>query len=402
MRIAFLTPEFTTPGHTVGGLANFVGRLARALVDRGHQIEVFTLEPGAGGERDGYLVHEVPLEAPAFIDKLLNLPRRVLPSWRAPVLCNRFRSQKLICELLTRRDQEDPFDIIHTADYGTLGYWLPDLLNERIVLRCSSVTELMRKIEHGRAGSVRSRTEREHKAIRSAACSYAPSRFTADYFRQTLGVDMRVIRPPFFLETEPAETLPFDRPERYLLHCGNINRVKGSDWLAESLSLAWEKCPDLRMIWAGVEGRPGLISSFRKAWGQRAHQVQWLGKQPKAIVYHLMKHAAAVVAPSRCDNLPNVVLEAQALGTPVIGSRGASIDEIVEDGRTGKLVEMENVKELAKALVEAWRGETPFDQPKCLLPQIFNELVPELAICRLLTSVGSRLKLSDSTCIGEQ
>ena len=53
--------------------------------------------------------------------------------------------------------------------------------------------------------------------------------------------------------------------------------------------------------------------------------------------------------PSRVDNYPNACLEAQMLGIPVIGSRNSSLDEMIEDGKTGFLVENGNSKELGDA-----------------------------------------------------
>ena len=45
-----------------------------------------------------------------------------------------------------------------------------------------------------------------------------------------------------------------------------------------------------------------------------------------------------------------VVLEAMAVGKPVIGSRIGGIPEQIEDARTGFLFEMGNVKELARKI----------------------------------------------------
>jgi glycosyltransferase involved in cell wall biosynthesis len=57
-----------------------------------------------------------------------------------------------------------------------------------------------------------------------------------------------------------------------------------------------------------------------------------------------------LVQPSRADNLPLAILEAMALGLPVIGTRVGGIPELVVDGETGLLVEPERPEELAAAL----------------------------------------------------
>jgi glycosyltransferase involved in cell wall biosynthesis len=62
-----------------------------------------------------------------------------------------------------------------------------------------------------------------------------------------------------------------------------------------------------------------------------------------------------LVQPSRADNLPLAVLEAMAVGTPVIGARVGGIPELVVDGETGILIEPEDPAALASALEDLAR-----------------------------------------------
>lgn len=56
-------------------------------------------------------------------------------------------------------------------------------------------------------------------------------------------------------------------------------------------------------------------------------------------VHSWMAACSFVILPSRIDGMPLVVLEAQAMGKPVIASRVGSVPEMIEDGRTGFLCE---------------------------------------------------------------
>ena len=60
--------------------------------------------------------------------------------------------------------------------------------------------------------------------------------------------------------------------------------------------------------------------------------------------------------PSRFDNLPNTVIECLALGVPVIGTIGASIEELVTPGRDGELVPIADPRALAAAITARWRA----------------------------------------------
>jgi glycosyltransferase involved in cell wall biosynthesis len=50
------------------------------------------------------------------------------------------------------------------------------------------------------------------------------------------------------------------------------------------------------------------------------------------------------------DGIPNVILEAMAMGLPVVSTRHSGIPEVVEDGRTGLLVPPGAPQEIATAI----------------------------------------------------
>ena len=78
--------------------------------------------------------------------------------------------------------------------------------------------------------------------------------------------------------------------------------------------------------------------------------VTFVGALPPEDVAREMSGAAAVVAPSRSEALPRVVLEALAAGAPVIATGVGGMPEIVAHGVTGILVLPEDADALATAL----------------------------------------------------
>ena len=66
-----------------------------------------------------------------------------------------------------------------------------------------------------------------------------------------------------------------------------------------------------------------------------------------------MKILDVLILPSvTYEDFPNVVLEAMALGKPVVSTRLAGVPEQINDGETGILVAPNNFEELAKAITE--------------------------------------------------
>jgi len=70
----------------------------------------------------------------------------------------------------------------------------------------------------------------------------------------------------------------------------------------------------------------------------------------------LLRAADVVLLPSTNEGLPLVILEAQAAGVPVIAAPTAGIPEIIEDGKTGFLVEADDAVGYA-ARIELLMGQ---------------------------------------------
>lgn len=82
----------------------------------------------------------------------------------------------------------------------------------------------------------------------------------------------------------------------------------------------------------------------------------WHGSQDRAFVFDLLRRADLFVLPSRLtrsgdrDGLPNVLMEAQAFGVPVLSTPVSGIPELVSHGENGWLAPEKDPPALAEAL----------------------------------------------------
>lgn len=356
MRIAFITPEFVTDYQDGGGLGNYLNRMGKLLVERGHQVEMFLpsdLEPQVL-IHNGIRVERIRVDTPRVVTRLVR--RTVFRS--RPVEWYGWQAQALkLAQAMERRHRESPFDIIQSADYLAVGFAVRHRKGRVHLTRCSSAADLYNRVDGENSIGQRYREELERAAMRRADRVYAPSRFIADHFLRCHGIRVEVLRPPLAMEVIPTVEPPCGLPPRFLVFFGQLTERKGVRWLIESLARAFELEPTLRMVFVGRD-YSNHLGNLMSCLGMNRSKVAVLHPLPKPELYALLQRAEAAVLPSLVDNLPNTVIESLMLGVPVIGTRGASIDELVEQNVTGELVAQGDTKSLAEAMLRVWRLES--------------------------------------------
>jgi glycosyltransferase involved in cell wall biosynthesis len=382
MRIAFITPEFVTDHRNGGGLGNYLNRMGETLLSQGHEVEVFVssyLEPQIL-DHEGMRVNRVAPLSKALAVRILKRIFRML-GLSIPFLL--YSQAWALAAAMERRHRVAPFDLVQSADYLAVGLCVRRLGGRVHLVRCSTAADLYNEIDGHNSKDAKWREKLERRTLRRADKAYAPSRFVAEHFRTRHGIPVEVLRPPVGLEVTPSAEVPSGLPERFLIHFGQLSRRKGTQWLGESLKRACEIEPALRMVWIGPDydnELGAILSHFEKC----SSKVWALSSLPKAQLYAVLQRADATVAPSLVDNLPNTVIESLMLGIPVIGTRGASINELVEQGVTGELISSQDVEGLASVIVRFWRGQSSVQKGFTWRGKIVDEMQPAKAVEGLL------------------
>jgi glycosyltransferase involved in cell wall biosynthesis len=81
-----------------------------------------------------------------------------------------------------------------------------------------------------------------------------------------------------------------------------------------------------------------------------AGNVRFLGRQSRKQVADAMRRCVIFALPSQYEGLGCVYLEAMSAAKPVIACRGQGIDEIIQHGKSGWLIDPGNLQELIAAL----------------------------------------------------
>ncbi len=346
MRIAFLTPEFVTESNFDGGLANYLNRVTINLKDMGHEPVVIV-----ASDRDGMILHNGIEVHKVMMKSSLRKTINVLTLRKLSQAIHWVHQSRRLNIRLKELHRKQPFDIAQYASYTAtaLFRWK----NIPAVVRISSYQKLWDK-HYNLKSSFNGRVcvFLELRSLRRADGVFGPSDLIATVLSEETHRHIEVIESPFLINEEVTdETVyrSFLQGKSYLLFFGTLGRLKGVDIIAEILHPLLSEHQDLHFVFAGkqthYQGLPISEHILQKA-GPYHRRVLFLDKLTHKELYPIVSNAYLVVLPSRIDNLPNTCIESMALGKVVIGSKGASFEQLIEDGKSGFLCDKENPKSL--------------------------------------------------------
>ncbi len=150
-----------------------------------------------------------------------------------------------------------------------------------------------------------------------------------------------------YTDLDPKDTLRkrlgLDPEKFYITFVGSIVKRKGLSYLIS----AFKALPDekLKLL---IIGKGDMMETCRKLSGGDS-RVEFPGYKRNAVEY--IKSSDLFILPSLYEGLPNVVIEAMAVGTPVIATNVFGTPELIEDGKTGVLVPPADTAALKQAML---------------------------------------------------
>jgi colanic acid/amylovoran biosynthesis glycosyltransferase len=140
-----------------------------------------------------------------------------------------------------------------------------------------------------------------------------------------------------------------------IVHIARLVEKKGTRYLIDALALLARDGVAARLVVLG-DGPLRAELEAHAAQAGVSDRVNFLGACPHPEVVQWMRRAAVVAVPSVTaasgdeEGLPTVVLEAAALGRPVVACDAGGTAEAIVDGRTGHVLPQRDAKALARAL----------------------------------------------------
>ncbi len=328
MKLLFVSNLFPDAGEPYRGLDNVT--VLHHLRERGHEIRVLAPRPvlrrRAFTPRDkDDVLRPVFLPVP-YVPKLGGLfnHRLMAAALRPALSC--LRREEPWDLVLTSWLFPDGWAVAHAAGPGPLAliaqgsdvhvYLNSRLRREAILEACSG------------AGAVITRSESLAHLLAGAGVEAGRLRPIHN------GVDTAVFHGGDAVEAR--RRLGLEATGSWLLSVGNLLPVKDPEFLLRAFARIASARPEVRLALAGRGPLRPVLEAQAAALGL-TERVRFLGPLEAAMIGDWMRAADLLVMTSRNEGLPNVILEAQACGLPVVSTRVGGIHEVVDASWKGDL-----------------------------------------------------------------
>jgi D-inositol-3-phosphate glycosyltransferase len=363
-RIAMIsvhTSPLDQPGTgDAGGMNVYVVELAQALAAHGAAVEIFTrttasTQPATVPVDDGVLVRHVPAGPFEGLDKN-DLPGQ---------LC------AFTAGMLQTEAARSPgwYDVVHSH------YWLSGqvgaLVRDRWGVPLAHSMHTMAKVKYaslavGDTPEPEGRVIGEEQVVEAADMLIAN---TEDEAKQLInlydaepsrvevvhpGVDLDVFHPVIGARSRLG--LPEDAV--VLMFAGRIQPLKAPDILLRAVATMLERDPALRsrLVVPVVGGPSGSGLDHPESLAQLADSlgiadvVRFVPPVAQATLADWYSAATLVCVPSYNESFGLVAVEAQATGTPVVAAAVGGLTTVVQDQRSGLLVDSHDPEDYARAM----------------------------------------------------
>lgn len=340
-----------------GGPPEVVRNLAKAEKNEGTQIEVLSLdnpsEPYlADIPQPRYALNQSYLGAFAFSPKLWKWLRANLHRYDGVVMHGIWTFPGIAVRIAARRAGKPYGIFVH----GALDPWFDRQYPMKRLKKLLFWPFQYPVFRDAKAVFFTADAERD-----LALTSYKPNKWESAVVR--LGIS-----DPEAGAVDPAaqiaafhRAMPALQGRRYLLFLSRIHTKKGCDLLIDAFAKVASSVPDVDLVMAGPD-QEGAQSALQRAARQLGieSRVHWPGMIQGDAKWGALRACEAFVLPSHSENFGIAIVEALAVGRPVLISNQVNIwQEIQADG--AGLVE-DDTPEGTERLLHGWFGLSPSER----------------------------------------
>jgi glycosyltransferase involved in cell wall biosynthesis len=207
---------------------------------------------------------------------------------------------------------------------------------------------LFNRLAYGLAGRY------ERRALAEVREITAISPYIKERFAPRTKANWHIVENPAPVDMFTLERAPV--PGRLLL-AASVTPRKDLITALRAVALASKTAPELRLQVAGSLANSDYVAEVRAESEQLGvtNRVDFLGLQSRQQMRQLYREAHLVVLSSQEEVSPMSAIEALAAGIPVVTTRAGGAGYVVDDGKTGRVVNVGDAEGLAAAITQLLR-----------------------------------------------
>jgi len=156
---------------------------------------------------------------------------------------------------------------------------------------------------------------------------------------------------PNGVDLEKFKSLNFSKERHRIICVAHLKKVKGVRYLIQAMPEVLKEFPDAKLVLIG-EGPEEKRLKLKVERLKLEKYAEFKRSLSHERIPEELAKSEVFVLPSISEGMGIAIIEAQAAGIPVIGTKVGGIPDIIEDHKTGLLVEPENPNEIAKAIIK--------------------------------------------------
>lgn len=331
MKILFVATDYPERGKPTTGFPNYIKRVSLVLIQMGHKPLIV-----AAGAKDSYRTEQgidiwtVGMKYKTYGFQTLNYIFNAAKKG--------YNLSKKVDEII----EKEAVDIVQYTSLEGIAMFYRGRIPA--VLRLSSYAKTyFNSMKTYSPVAVKVMAQMERWSARRCSMIFAPCKITAQSFGRDCRRRVKVIETPFLNDVKEYDDSYYEEyltNRKYALFFGTLYAEKGIVVIADILERFLQSNLQYYFVFVGNEwsiNGEDFVGLLKKKAGSCGDRVIILNALPHEQLYPIIMNSDFVVLPSLMDNLPNACIEAMYFKRIVIGTDGASFEQLITHEKTGLL-----------------------------------------------------------------
>lgn len=200
-----------------------------------------------------------------------------------------------------------------------------------------------------------------------AVSKIGKSAYSSDSVEIAYGVDLKIFSPEKVCAYESKKIkgeLGFNKDDYVFFFPGRYHEQKNQHTLIEAFKNVADKYNNAKLLLAGQEFKDSSGKKYSSSLKELARKygiedrIVFHGKVDKSKIPSFYNLSDAVIYPSKNEGRGRSLIEAMAMGKPVLASNDAGLEDSIktDEGELGYLFNPENKEQIAKKMIECISG----------------------------------------------